>query len=78
MAANNTEYNGGYSTPAVFMLRENIGSWALGSAMSNLATAKALIAAYSYSPRSKWIWGVFIGLQMPRECLIPGADLCSI
>ena len=33
----------------MFVLRENIGSWALGSAMSNLATAKALVAAYGYS-----------------------------
>jgi len=78
MAANNAKYNGGYSAPAMFVLRENIGSWALRSAMSDLAAAKALIAAYSYGPRSKWIRAVFVGLQTPRECLIPGADLCSI
>jgi hypothetical protein len=70
--------NIGYGTPATFVLRENIGSWALGSAMSNLATAKALVAAYGYSPWGKWIWAVFIGLQTPRKCLIPGVDLCLV
>ena len=46
--------------------------------MSDLATAKALIATYGYGPWSKQIQAELVGLQVPRECLIPGNDLHSI
>ena len=75
---NDAKYNGSYSTPATFMLRETLRSWAFRSTMSDLATTKALIATYGCSPWSKQIWAELIGLQVPRECLIPGNDLCSI
>jgi hypothetical protein len=41
---NDTKYNGSYGTPAAFVLRETIRSWAFGCAMSDLATAEALVA----------------------------------
>jgi hypothetical protein len=76
--ADDTEYNGSYSAPAAFVLRETIRIWALGGTMSDLAAAKALVAAYGYGPGSKWVWAVFVGLQTPGECLIPGDDLHSV
>ena len=46
--------------------------------MSNLATAKELVAIYGCGPWSKQIQAELVGLQAARECIIPGNDLHRI
>ena len=75
---NDTKYNGSYGAPATFVLRETLRSWAFRSTMSDLATAEALVATYGRGPWSKRIQAELVGLQAPRECLIPGNDLHRI
>jgi len=70
-----TEYDGGYGTPAAFVLRKAIGSWAFGGTMSYLATAEALVAAQGCSARHEWVWAKLVGLQAAGVCLIPSDDL---
>ena len=63
--------------PAMFMLRETIRGWTFRCTMSDLATAEALVATYSYSPRSKWIWAELIGFKHLGNALFQAAT-CAV
>ena len=42
---NDAKYDGSYDLPAAFVLGETSWVWAVGSTVSNLTTAEALIAS---------------------------------
>jgi hypothetical protein len=77
-SADNTEDNSRYCTPTTFVWRDTVRSRALIGSVSDMSTAKALVAPQSRSARRERVRAVLVGLQAAWECLIPAGNLSGI